>query len=295
MTLVPVAGTAHDPTHDHPCLVRFDRAAGHLAGGPDHRPMAAGRPVPAGLSPLIRARCSPSSPGASSPSTRRPAQLIVDPLAGIGTTIVEAALLDRRAVGIELEARWAALAEENLDHMLDPDRQGPGRGAPRRRPSTPRAARRPGWHRRPHRHLTAVCVRRRGHRQAGLAGRRPAVPARQPQLLDRPGQPRPRPRHRLRRSHGRDLHRLPRSASARRPAGGGHQEHPPQGPHPRPRRPYRRPGHRRPGSPTSATSSPCTPPSATASSPAAPPTGRPPSSATPESAASPPISWPTRT
>src|ERR1700690_2893090 len=41
-----------------------------------------------------------------------PGQLIVDPLAGIGTTIVEAALLDRRAAGIELEDRWAALAEE---------------------------------------------------------------------------------------------------------------------------------------------------------------------------------------
>ena len=47
-----------------------------------------------------------------------PGELIVDPLAGIGTTIVEAALLDRRAVGIELEARWAAVAGENLDHML---------------------------------------------------------------------------------------------------------------------------------------------------------------------------------
>ena len=38
-----------------------------------------------------------------------PGALIVDPLAGIGTTIVEAALLDRRAVGVELEARWAAV------------------------------------------------------------------------------------------------------------------------------------------------------------------------------------------
>ena len=52
-----------------------------------------------------------------------PGALVVDPLAGIGTTIVEAALLDRRAVGVELEARWAALAEENLDHMLHPDRR----------------------------------------------------------------------------------------------------------------------------------------------------------------------------
>src|ERR1035438_6266495 len=30
-------------------------------------------------------------------------QVVVDPLAGIGTTVVEAALLDRRAVGVELE------------------------------------------------------------------------------------------------------------------------------------------------------------------------------------------------
>jgi len=53
-----------------------------------------------------------------------PGALVVDPLAGIGTTIVEAALLDRRAVGVELEARWTAIARENLDHMLDPARRG---------------------------------------------------------------------------------------------------------------------------------------------------------------------------
>jgi modification methylase len=52
-----------------------------------------------------------------------PGQLVVDPLAGIGTTIVEAALLDRQAIGVELEARWATLAEENLDHMLDQGRR----------------------------------------------------------------------------------------------------------------------------------------------------------------------------
>jgi modification methylase len=47
-----------------------------------------------------------------------PGQVVVDPLAGIGTTVVEAALLDRRAVGVELEDRWVALAKENLDHLL---------------------------------------------------------------------------------------------------------------------------------------------------------------------------------
>jgi DNA modification methylase len=45
-------------------------------------------------------------------------QVVVDPLAGIGTTVVEATLLDRRAVGVELENRWVTLAKENLDHML---------------------------------------------------------------------------------------------------------------------------------------------------------------------------------
>jgi modification methylase len=48
-----------------------------------------------------------------------PGQLVVDPMAGIGTTVVEAALLHRRAVGIELEARWATLADANLDQLLD--------------------------------------------------------------------------------------------------------------------------------------------------------------------------------
>jgi modification methylase len=44
--------------------------------------------------------------------------LVVDPMAGIGTSVVEAALLDRRAVGVELEQRWATLAESNFDLML---------------------------------------------------------------------------------------------------------------------------------------------------------------------------------
>jgi DNA modification methylase len=43
--------------------------------------------------------------------------LVVDPMCGIGTTIVEAADLGRRAVGVELEPRWATLAQTNLDHV----------------------------------------------------------------------------------------------------------------------------------------------------------------------------------
>ena len=47
-----------------------------------------------------------------------PGDLVVDPMAGIGTTLVEAALLGRRAVGIELESRWVDLGNKNLDHVL---------------------------------------------------------------------------------------------------------------------------------------------------------------------------------
>lgn len=43
-----------------------------------------------------------------------PRDLVVDPMCGIGTTLVEAVHVGRRAVGVEMEARWTALAEANL-------------------------------------------------------------------------------------------------------------------------------------------------------------------------------------
>lgn len=43
-----------------------------------------------------------------------PGDLVVDPMCGIGTTLVEAIHLDRNALGVELERRWAALATANL-------------------------------------------------------------------------------------------------------------------------------------------------------------------------------------
>lgn len=48
-----------------------------------------------------------------------PGDLVVDPMCGIGTTLVEASDLGRRAVGVELEARWAKLASAvRLDTIL---------------------------------------------------------------------------------------------------------------------------------------------------------------------------------
>jgi modification methylase len=49
-----------------------------------------------------------------------PSGLVVDPLCGIGTTLVEAAALGRRALGVELEPRWADVAHANLAHALPP-------------------------------------------------------------------------------------------------------------------------------------------------------------------------------
>ena len=46
----------------------------------------------------------------------QPDDLVVDPFCGIGTTLVEAIHLDRRAIGVELEDRWGKLATENIQH-----------------------------------------------------------------------------------------------------------------------------------------------------------------------------------
>jgi tRNA G10 N-methylase Trm11 len=41
-------------------------------------------------------------------------ELVLDPMCGIGTTLVEAVHLGRRAIGVELEPRWAAISAANL-------------------------------------------------------------------------------------------------------------------------------------------------------------------------------------
>jgi modification methylase len=46
----------------------------------------------------------------------QPGDLILDPLCGIGTTLVESSHLGRDAIGIELEPRWADLASANTAH-----------------------------------------------------------------------------------------------------------------------------------------------------------------------------------
>ncbi len=46
----------------------------------------------------------------------QPGDLVLDPMCGIGTTLVEAIHLGRDAVGVELEPRWAELARANTAH-----------------------------------------------------------------------------------------------------------------------------------------------------------------------------------
>ncbi|MFZ2112753.1 MAG: DNA methyltransferase, partial [Solirubrobacteraceae bacterium] len=43
-----------------------------------------------------------------------PGEVVLDPMCGIATTLVEAIHQGRRAVGVELEPRWATLAAENV-------------------------------------------------------------------------------------------------------------------------------------------------------------------------------------
>jgi len=45
-----------------------------------------------------------------------PGDLVLDPMCGIATTLVEAIHLERRAIGVELEGRWASLAAKNIAH-----------------------------------------------------------------------------------------------------------------------------------------------------------------------------------
>jgi len=55
-----------------------------------------------------------------------PGDLVVDPMCGIGTTLVEAAWLGRTAIGVEYEPRWAQLARSNLAHATAHGASGTG-------------------------------------------------------------------------------------------------------------------------------------------------------------------------
>lgn len=68
-------------------------------------------PHPAKMLPALAARAVETY--------TEPGDLVLDPMCGIGTTLVEATHLGRDAIGIEYEPRWAALAEANARHARD--------------------------------------------------------------------------------------------------------------------------------------------------------------------------------
>ncbi|WP_309114685.1 DNA methyltransferase [Saccharothrix sp.] len=49
----------------------------------------------------------------------KPGELVLDPMCGIGTTLVEAVRLGRRAIGVEYEPHWVQVAQANLDLARD--------------------------------------------------------------------------------------------------------------------------------------------------------------------------------
>ena len=56
-----------------------------------------------------------------------PGDLVLDPMCGIGTTLVESIHAGRRAVGTELEPRWATLARANIEHAQHQGARSPAR------------------------------------------------------------------------------------------------------------------------------------------------------------------------
>lgn len=46
----------------------------------------------------------------------QPGDLVIDPMAGIGTTLVEAVHAGRDAIGVEYESRWSDIADANIKH-----------------------------------------------------------------------------------------------------------------------------------------------------------------------------------
>jgi modification methylase len=60
------------------------------------------------------ARMLPAIAAHATSAYTSPGDLVLDPMCGIGTTLVEATHLGRDAIGVELEARWADLATGNL-------------------------------------------------------------------------------------------------------------------------------------------------------------------------------------
>lgn len=103
------------PHPDQPTTILDAAVAGSvwLTGQVCSRDQRRGRYVPASV----------AHPGKMLPAIARhmitaytqPGDIVLDPMAGIATTIVEAMHLGRRGIGVEYEKRWVDLAQANID------------------------------------------------------------------------------------------------------------------------------------------------------------------------------------
>jgi modification methylase len=80
---------------------QYQRAGRYLPGSSSHP----GKMLPELARRLVAEYCPPGG-------------LVADPMCGIGTTLLEAVALDRRAIGVELDPRWVKLARANLINAL---------------------------------------------------------------------------------------------------------------------------------------------------------------------------------
>ena len=83
-----------------------------LVGQTSARAQRSGRYVPGSVA--HPARMMPSLARTAIATYTDPGDLVLDPMCGIGTTLVEAVHAGCDAAGIDYEPRWAALAEDNL-------------------------------------------------------------------------------------------------------------------------------------------------------------------------------------
>lgn len=96
-----------------------------LAGQRPSRLQRAGRYVPASMA--HPGKMLPAIAAQAIADYTRPGDLVLDPMCGIGTTLVEAVHLARDAVGVEYEPPWAQLARRNLHHARAQGATGRGR------------------------------------------------------------------------------------------------------------------------------------------------------------------------
>jgi modification methylase len=73
-----------------------------------------GRYVPASVK--HPARMLPAIAAHAVHAYTRPGDLVLDPMCGIGTTLVEAVHAGRDAIGVEYESRWSDIADANISH-----------------------------------------------------------------------------------------------------------------------------------------------------------------------------------